>query len=1225
MKSNAISNQSSLYIPLDRRHALAHGQPLPRHTSGSALFVDISGFTPLTEALAYALGSTRGAEELTIYLNRVYDALINELHRYGGSVIGFSGDAITCWLDGDDGHRATASAFAMRTAMIQFAELPVGSDRVVTLAIKAAVATGSVVRFVVGDPAYRLFDTMAGATLERLVMGEQIAERGDVILDEATVNNLNTALEISWRIHPESGLRFAVVNAFSATPPEVNWPELAENKLTHKMLSSWLLPPIHARLERGLGDFLAELRPAFCLFLRFNGIDYNNDSAAPDKLNHFIREAQAILIRLDGSLIQLTIGDKGSYLYIAFGAPIAHEDDGIRIVTTAWELHLLAEQLSFLDPVQIGVTWGQTRTGAYGSHTRRTYGVLGDAVNLSARLMLVARPGEILVSREVQQATSDHFVWENLPAIRVKGKRDPVNLARLVGLKEGNRHGLLAQHYRLPMIGRKSELALIQEHLTAIQQGQGRIIGLNAEAGMGKSRLTAEVIQSAEKAGVHVLGGECLSYATTTPYQVWQGIWRGFFELDTTQSPEAQLVALEAYLRRIDPTLLPRLPLLSPLLNLFIPDNELTGSLSPKVRRSSLEDLLASCLEMRCRTQSLLVVLEDCHWLDEMSRDLILEIGRNTTNLPILILLVYRPSKSLTAVKRLPHFSEITLSQFSDDEAQHLIKLKLTDLFGANVTVPPTIRQRVTEQAVGNPFYIEELVNYLHDLAIDIHDATLLQSIDLPSSISSLVLSRIDKLSESQQLTIKIASVIGRLFQATMLQGAYPDLPLEQVQQNLDLLSDLELTPLDTPEPELTYLFKHIITQQVAYESLLYATRARLHEQIGTYIEQTYADNLAQYTNLLAFHFEHSTNQAKKRHYLLKAGDAAHKTYANHAAITYFEKALPLLDGREQIDTQRKLGTALELTGSWDEAGIHYETALARAQALVDQDAVAWCQTALGELCRKRNDYETAVDWFAQAQAKFEALGSKAGLGQVLHFAGTLASQQGEKDVAHQRYQASLTLRQELGDRVNEANLLSNLGIIARDLGDNDLARQHYQDSLALREEIDHIWGIAVSLNNLGQLEMEAENYTAAKRQLERALVIWREIGERWATTNTLHNLANVARETNDWAEAQRLYAESIRRWQQLADNWGIAYWLEDCALLYSRLENPKKVIQLLGVADDLREQINVPRPPAYQARLEQQTASAIAGLGEREQRVLGTQTLSLKEAIALALVSVQK
>ena len=195
----------SAYIPIDRRQAMAIGQDLPERTQGAALFADISGFTPLTEMLARTLGAQRGAEELTVYLNLIYDALIAELHRFKGSVINFSGDAITCWFEGDDGRRAIASALAMQQAMQQFASLEIERGGMVSLAIKAAVACGPVRRFVVGDPQYTVVDAMAGVTLEHLAAAEHEAEKGEVIADSAATEALGERLEISavtWRFCP---------------------------------------------------------------------------------------------------------------------------------------------------------------------------------------------------------------------------------------------------------------------------------------------------------------------------------------------------------------------------------------------------------------------------------------------------------------------------------------------------------------------------------------------------------------------------------------------------------------------------------------------------------------------------------------------------------------------------------------------------------------------------------------------------------------------------------------------------------------------------------------------------------------------------------------------------------------------------------------------------------------------------------------------------------------
>ena len=226
-----------------------------------------------------------------------------------------------------------------------------------------------------------------------------------------------------------------------------------------KQMRPWLLAAVYERLRSGAGNFLAELRPTVALFLRFTGIDYDGDEAAGEKLDAFIRRVQAIVDRYRGTLVDLNIGDKGSYLYINFGAPIANEDNAARAASTALELRDLPEELPYIQPLQIGITQGRMRAGAYGGAMHRTYGVLGDEVNLAARLMMKCEPGQILVSRNVQAIILDQFAWNALDPVRVKGKSEPVEIAELCNV--GAHPAMhLPQHSQLtPLIGRSAEIA----------------------------------------------------------------------------------------------------------------------------------------------------------------------------------------------------------------------------------------------------------------------------------------------------------------------------------------------------------------------------------------------------------------------------------------------------------------------------------------------------------------------------------------------------------------------------------------------------------------------------------------------------------------------------------------------------------------------------------------------------------------------------------------------
>lgn len=1204
---------AAVYIPVDRRLALAEGRQLAERAQGAALFADISGFTPLTEMLAQELGPQRGAEELTVYLNRVYDALITELHRYAGTVIGFSGDAITCWFAAEEARlaagRAVAAALAMQQAMGQFRELRVAHGGQLSLALKTAVTTGPARRFIAGDPQIMLVDVLAGATLERLAAAEGQAGQGEVVVDEATAVALAATAQLAaWRVDETTGERFAVVTGLTELPLATPWPALAQDALTAAQTRPWLLPSVYSQLQAGQAEFLAELRPAVALFLRFSGLDYDHDPAAPHKLDQLIRQVQEIFARYEGNLLQLTIGDKGSYLYGAFGAPIAHEDDVDRAAAAALEMQSLPGRLAFLDSLCIGLAYGRMRTGAYGSPKRRTYGVLGDATNLSARLMQAAGPGEILASASAHSRASDLFAWEELPAIPVKGKRQPVPLFRLVEMKTQPAVRLLEDRYALPMVGREAEFTQISGRLAAAQQGEGQIVAITAETGMGKSRLLAEVVRWGQGQRFAAYAGECQSYATNSSYHVWQPIWRGLLGLqgEASRLPAAQQIAqAAAELEQIDPALVRRLPLLDTVLNLAIPDNDLTGSLSAKLRKSAREALLVDLLQAKAEQQPLLLVLEDCHWLDPMSRDLLAEAGRAIASLPVCLLLVYRPLTAQEAlpITRLPYFSEVSLTEFAQAEAEQLVRLKLAQRFGEAATLPDALFQRIIERSGGNPFYIDELVNYLQDQGIALDDVAALAQMDLPGSLYSLILSRMDQLSQGQKAAMKVASVIGRVFRAAALWGVHPQLgTAEQIKTDLAVLCDLELTPLETPEPELTYIFKHVVIQEVAYESLLYRTRAMLHEGIGHYLETHYPDDLAQQVHLLAHHYGHSDNEAKKREYLLRAADQSRAEYANSTAIDYYRRVLPLLPAAEQAPVLRKLGTVYEVLGEWQEAERRYRQALALVEAQEDAGERAWCETAMAELLRKQGQYDQAQTWLDRAFAGFTAVSDQAGIGQVLHYAGTIADQRGAYEQAQRYYEESLAIRQQVGDLRQAAYLLGNLGIVARRQGRPEQALARYEESLALRRRLSDRWGIANCLNNMGNVNVDLGRYAAAQTHLEEALAIQRELGDRWMIGNALNNLGNVARAQADYRRARQLYRESLEIYGALQDKWALAYLLEDLGWLLAQQGRGEEALRLVGAAATMRQEIGAPLTASEAEKLAAALAEALRPLSAAAQ-----------------------
>jgi class 3 adenylate cyclase/tetratricopeptide (TPR) repeat protein len=916
-----------VYIPTDRRHRLARRAPFPDWSQGAALFADIAGFTPLTERLVRELGPQQGVEALTHHLNLVYDALIDEVDRYGGSVIGFSGDAITCWFDeqhgeagagagpgrqddfpaedGDAGAllRAAACGLAIQAAMqrVRTTALP---SHGVALTVKVGVAAGPVRRFLVGHPDIQLIDVMVGTTLDRMAAAERLAHESEVLLDAATVRQLGAAIHIrEWRspeqqpVAPAQG-QAAVLGALKTVVPPAPWPPLA-GSLSEEELHRWLLPPVYARLQQGQSLFLAELRRATLLFVRFGGIDYDHDPAAGVKLDAYIRWVQEVLGRYEGFLIDVTMGDKGSSLYAAFGAPLAHEDDEARAVAAAWQLVSPPLALSFIGGIQIGLNQGLTRVGAYGGRTRRTYGVLGDEVNLTARLMSQAQPGQVLVSQQIVKAVLG-YDFKPLGSITVKGKQEPILVARLQGPRA------VPEPRAAPgqqLVGRALERATLAAALQRLRHtSQGGVLVVEGEAGIGKSRLVAELHWQATREGVGVFFGEGEAIEQATLYYGWRAPLRQLGGLDGLDDPATRQQRVITWLA-LDADTLPFLPLLNELLGLHAPENELTTQLSAEGRLEKTHEFVLRGLRATIAHTPAVLILEDVHWFDSASWGLLLRISRQR-DWPLLLVVVSRPPSEATPAEYLqlvqhPDVQRLALTPLGATEIMALICQRL-----GVAAIPAEVATLIQERAEGHPFFSEELAAALWEAGLLViadgqcqvaPGAGNLRAVPFPDTLQGVITSRIDRLTPQQQLALKVASVIGRLFAFRILRDVFP---LEETKAHLpdDLahLSRLDLTPLETPEPDLTYIFKHAITHEVAYHLMLAAQRQPLHQAVAEWYERCYQDDLAPFYPRLAHHWREAGVREKAMDYLEKAGTQALRNGAAKEAIVCFEELFRL-------------------------------------------------------------------------------------------------------------------------------------------------------------------------------------------------------------------------------------------------------------------------------------------------------------------------------------------
>lgn len=1170
------------YLPIDRRLALYTQRSLPDRVSGAALFADISGFTSLTAALAHEYGRQRGAEIVLDIINPFYDALIQRLHDYRGAVIGFAGDSITCWFDGDDGRWAVACALDMQAIMGRFAEVVTPGGNRTTLSIKISIAVGPARRFLVGDPNVHNFEALAGTTLERMAAAEHQANQGEVLVSEEVAAGLAAILQLhEWRIEPGTSRRFGVVAGLAAVAATDPWPSIPGDAFTPEQLRPWIDKPVYDRLVSG-ASYLAELRPVTSLFLKFGGIDYDSDDQAGQKLDVFIRWVQSILSTYEGFLLQVTIGDKGSNLLAVFGAPLAHDDDMARAVAAGLDLKNPPDGLAFAGQPRIGISQGLAWAGACGGRVRCIYTVMGDEVNMAARLMSLADPGQVWVSGPVAAATGRRYNFRSLGLQKVKGHAEPAPVLEALSRQEIATRPMRSLYASL-LVGREALLEEMLAALTTAGGGHGQVLRLEGQAGVGKSHLSAVFAGLAEERGWLVVAGQGQSISQNTAYYPWQAPLNRLLGLADLPVKD-RYPALETWLSEANPNWLERAPLLGDVLGIALPDNPFSAQLEPRQRQAILFGSVSAILQRFTARQPLLLILEDVHWFDDASNALTLAVARALQDYPLLLLVVQRPAISATApilpeLATLSAYHQITLGDLSQEGIASLAANRLGG------PVSPLAAALMFAQAQGNPFYTEELLDALreaetlsrnysglwelsqHAVQALVEAGCLIKEagewrmidkpplsaahLDLPDSVQGAVLARIDRLPEAHKLTLKVASVIGRTFGLAMLNEIHPASPgRETLQDEINLAGERDFVRLEQPGQDSLYIFKHNITQEVAYSTLLFSQRRELHHHAAQWYENkagalpgetlTIDSPLAIYAALLAHHWRAAEQAERERPYDRLAGELAAKQFANESAVGYFTRALKLtptdsLEDRYTLHLRRenvydvmgwrseqendlnhmenlavqtgklhwKSQVALrraiwyDYTAHFSESTDNAQQAIGLAQQAGASDLEIQAQHALGRAQLGQEHYAQARKCYAKALALAEQQADDLQQARTWTDLGLLEYNQHQYESASQCYQKALDIYHTCSHSLGEIQCQSMFAAICQEQGRYSEAQKHLRDELSLSRAIGWRYYEAYGWFTLGNLNFYLGQYSQCREAQEQALQMWRELGSQ--------------------------------------------------------------------------------------------------------------------------------
>jgi len=696
---------------------------------------------------------------------------------------------------------------------------------------------------------------------------------------------------------------------------EIPVSDLPEQKSPAPAAFTENVPPIYAKSS-------GERKYVTALFSDMSGYTAMSEKLDPEEVkeitSQIFREISRIIDQYEG-FIEKFIGDAVMAL---FGVPRAHEDDPVRAVKAAREIH---ERVQALSPgvekrigkplsMHTGINTGLVVTGEVNME-KGTHGVAGDTINVAARLSSLAGADEIVVGPDTYHHTDGFFHFEALEPTKVKGKEAPIRIYKVISPKD--HPGTTHRHHslRADLVGRQVELGQLKEAVETLRNGKGAIFSICGETGIGKTRLVEELKAALDLNEIQWLDGQAHAYSQNYPYFPLIDLFNRWFQIKEGDAPEKVREKIESGARALVGHKEGVLPYLGSLYALDYPEAE---QVSPELWKSRLKEVVQTILSALSQRMPTIICLEDLHWADPSFMEL-LRFVLSEFKYPVLFICLYRPSISLFTSHQLSglrlKYHEIQLHDLSLSEAQSMLEslLKAKD-------IPRDLWRYAQEHVGGNPFYLEEVTNALIDgKALILRNGAWrldqpISQIDLPSTIHGIIAARLDHMESESKRILQEASVIGRSFLYDILKKV-TELK-EKCDMCLSALERMELIKARSLQPEMEYIFNHALTQEVVYNGLLMKERAEIHGRIADVIEELFSDRLPEFYETLAFHYRRSPSKVKAVEYLVKAGKKCLARYSVEEAHQYFQDAYDILQQKTDKSTLNK-AALIDMLNEW--------------------------------------------------------------------------------------------------------------------------------------------------------------------------------------------------------------------------------------------------------------------------------------------------------------------
>lgn len=843
-----------------------------------------------------------------------------------------------------------------------------------------------------------------------------------------------------------------------------------------------------------------------------------------------------------------------------FGAANAQENHvemalraALEMVRGIESLNLESDMRDLSDlKIHIGINTGAVILGVLGGEDTFEYTAIGDTVNLARRLQEVAPPGGIYVSQTVVQSTQPLFNFESLPKLTLKGILKPPQCYTLLGEKAepGSIRGISGLTAK--MVGRKKELRILLAAINnTVREGKGGGAIISGEAGIGKSRLLIELTKRVDRTAINILEGTSLTYRRSVPYWVFIEIIRNLMGADSDDSDLELHNKLYSFLYDILGAKAGEdIPYFEYLFSLEIKDPIVARrikNLDPQQLRQQVFLAIKELLFTIAKIKPLLLVIDDLHWADDTSLDLILYLSDSIPNNPVYICLLTRPIEepSLGNVmeqlrSRLgKRFLEINITKLKSEHSEQLIVelLRTTD-------IPENFIEKIAEKSAGVPFYLEEIIRMLIDQhvldQVDGHwkyvTQTDFEELGVPNTLRDLILARFDQLPSDHQQILRIGSVLGRKIDLRLLMQVFDDRDEDELIRSLDQLASMGFLTREGIMPE--YYFRHVLTSDAIYATLLRPERVRLHTRVAEAIEKSYSEQLDSNIEILAGHYLRSSRLDKAIYYLILAGERAARDFANDQARRHYEEAAKILPDAPHSFTDgiriwTGLGEIYILTGEYTLARQYFQMAfndlpVEKSKPILTESASL--QRRIATTHERQGEYELASLRLIEARNCLEnaSASNSVEMARIYNDYGWLCLLRGDFKEAGEQLHRGLNLVENTENLEVIASIQNRLGAVAFQEHKFEEATHWVRRSLSIRKEIGDTIGVARAYNNLGLLGLVSGSLRDAEANFLQGLQQLERIGDAEGITLAKINCGLVKSDRGNYSEAEAYLTDGV-------------------------------------------------------------------------------------------------